>query len=202
MKGILNEKFGFLSTAAVELILEQTIQEIEDGVKKPHSIQTLHEENRLGAIGSRMTSKPLLINQYDNNLEMTGESFWLDGSAICNMFINSCKQNPDGFTYYPLSSLIPKDDKVKQLRLFVKDKSRYECKAVFDILERIETSEITYQQAKYVKDPSIIKACRYNMLLKIGNVCTENLPSDYLSKAGESVYKRTFKGSNPNVILI
>ncbi|SHL45245.1 hypothetical protein SAMN02745136_04936 [Anaerocolumna jejuensis DSM 15929] len=160
--------------------------------KSEHSWQRIVETNRKPALACRMTSK---------SLDANGKSY--NANDIVNIFITSCERF--GFTYYPIKCNIENfRDKLKQIRLFVKEEGKYICKACFEVLDIIESDNDLSQVEEFITDTNFIKSrTDFNCLLKIAQVQTTDLPKDYLAlRTGKSIYDVAFYGRNPNIWII
>ncbi|WP_312369693.1 hypothetical protein [Lachnoclostridium sp.] len=201
---IIEKEFSVLKKICIESIEMDTLEEAKTGQKMKNSLNTIFREGRLPAVGARMTSKPLTINEYkvsDEKIIQTGKILTLTGMNIKDMFVESVMKY--GYTFYPYSGDLPKEQGLKQLRLFVKIGEKYNCLAKFDIEEVIKTNELTVEQAKKMVDPSIVINWSFNYLIRICNVQIKDLPSSYLGSAsGLDIYEKAFNGGCPNIVLI
>lgn len=156
------------------------------------SLQNLIAEERERAIAARMNSKPRSVPMYHTD----GNSVVMDSNAkiktytgkdVADIFILACREN--GFCYYPLRGKNWNQKNVRQLYLFVKGREAYSAYARFDI-DEIVMSPFTIPMYNLLSDisPIVPIASVTQIALKISNVKTENLPSDFVSVASANTY--------------
>ena len=192
------EQFKSLPTFLQDQILSDTFDTFQgkqissDREYGDISLQNLINEERCPAIAARMTSKPLWISKYeiiDDNIVMNRNVIpkTYTGQDIADIFINSCRKN--GFCYYPIKAKQWKKNGIKQIYLFVKNDNRYSAYARFDIDEVIASSfDISMYNTLIDISPTVSIASEAQIALKISNVKTENLPSDFVGIASASKY--------------
>ena len=131
-------------------------------------------------------------------IEKTGKRAYL-GSEIADIFIESVRKN--GFCYYPLTGNW-KDTRIKQLVLFVKDEI-YKPYARFKVTEILDSEDMSVEQLKTLTDITPVCNSKYKSVLKISNVETTDLPTNYIGiRSGVDLYESAFKGSAPNLLMI
>ena len=197
------EEFNKLPATCRATITENTINQENNKTRQHHSIPSIVEDNRHLAIASRMIRKPVEFTTYKLNskdeLEALGTIAYL-GSQIADIFIESVHKN--SFCYYPLTGNW-EDTGVKQLVLFVKTDGIYKPYARFSVDKVIKRDNMTIEELKTLTDITPVCNSNYKSILKISNVETTNLPTNYIGiRSGVDLYESAFKGSAPNLLMI
>ena len=198
------EKKEFLALTSVcrSAIIDNCIKQA-NGEETKHSLCDIVKQNRHLAIAARMTSKPL--QWYYRTLDTKGnitcsELKAYTGADVAQIFVESVQKNK--FCYYPLTGNW-KDTGVQQLVLFVKTKGTYMPYARFHIDDIVPNTQMTANQLSTLVDITPALNCKHKSLLKISEVETENLPSNFLGlRSGKDLYEVAFKGSSPNIMMI
>lgn len=197
------EEFNKLPATCRSTITESTINQENSKIRQHHSIPSIIEDNRHLAIASRMVRKPVEFIQYklNSNDELeTGKTLAYLGSQIADIFIESVERN--GYCYYPISGNW-EDIGVKQLVLFVKNDSIYKPYARFSIDEVIRCENMAIKELKTITDITPVCNSKYKSILKISNVETSDLPTNYIGiRSGVDLYESAFKGAAPNLLMI
>ena len=183
------EIYDLLPNRTKDVIMSDTFAEFQTGTSYPYSLQSLFAGNRSLAVGARMNSGYIRVNDTP-----------LSGQQIADIFINSVLQF--GYTYYPLTGDW-KNSNVEQLILFVKKENRYYPYARFQVDECISTNEPPADFDTHCTNPDLLDVFDYKSILKISNVDVGNLPKNYLAvTSGKDVITYSFKGSAPNILMI
>lgn len=196
------DEFNNLPALCRATITEATINQENSKTKQHHSISSIIEGDRHLAVSSRMTRIPVEFTQCTlnskNEIEEVGKRAYL-GSEIADIFIESVRKN--GFCYYPLTGNW-KATGIKQLVLFVKDEI-YKPYARFQVTEILDSEDMSVEQLKTLTDITPICNSKYKSVLKISNVETTDLPTNYIGiRSGVDLYESAFKGSAPNLLMI
>ncbi len=197
------EKFEMLTKTSRDLIIQQSFKEKETGLIQMHSINSIIDQGRDIAIGSRMTSKPMkwrMFQHLDGNLVDSENVKKYSGKDIAQIFIDSAKLN--GKTFYPIAGDW-RNLGVNQLVLFVKNGQKYLPYARFDVKSIQIKSRMSPEEMTTLVDVTPLAYCTYKSILEIELRDESNLPEDYIgNRSGTSIYCVAFKGSSPNILII
>lgn len=183
------EIYDSLPNRTKDVIISDTFAEFQSGTHHDHSLQSLFAEKRSLAVGARMNSGYIKINEDV-----------LNGQQIADVFINSVLRFD--YAYYPLTGDW-KNCNVEQLILFVKKSDRYYPYARFQVDECMSTNQPPTDFSSHCIKPDLLNAFDYKSILKISNVEIGNLPEAYLAvTSGKDVITYSFKGSAPNILMI
>lgn len=200
------DELDFLTGAARNEIIKETLLEIKTKTRQPHSYQSILAQSRGYSVGIRLSSTARLFETHiltDDKLVPTGKMLYYSGRDIGDVFVKSALLS--GKTYFPVSGDYSRIEGLRYLYLFSRtpQAKAYQPIAKFEIVAITSQEQLDLLQMRTLTDPTPFAYSTFKTIFEIANVETDNLPEDMLGNAsGISIYERAFKGQNPAVFMI
>lgn len=200
------DELDFLTGAARNEIIQETLIEIKTNTRQPHSYQSIISQNRGFSVGIRLSATDRLFETHiltDDKLVPTGHMLYWSGRDIGDVFVQSVLKS--GKTYFPISGDYSRIEGLRYLYLFSRmpQAKAYQPFAKFEIVAITSQEQLDLPQMRTLTDPTTFAYSTFKTIFEITNVETDNLPEDMLGNAsGISIYDRAFKGQNPAVFMI